>query len=89
MKTFKAVLSKVLNPLRSRKVRTAIATAVAAYLVPHIPNIQPERIEYYIGVVVVLGGMIIGGTALEDAGAKVAMPPTNGDAPAPEAKKEK
>ena len=57
---------RFLEPLRSRKVRVAITTAVIAYCA-ELGLEVPETVVYGI---LGLGGMIIAGTAIEDAGLK-------------------
>ncbi len=57
---------KLLNPLRSRKVRVALATVVAAYLAEYGLGVSEEIILTIIGV----GVATILGIAHEDAGEK-------------------
>lgn len=62
-------------PLRSRKVHTAVATVVAAYLAHAGLEVSSEVIYGIVGI----GASLILGIAHEDAGAKSA-----GKAPTPE-----
>jgi hypothetical protein len=61
------VLRQLVAPLQSRKVRVAIATVIAAYLVEFGFNVSPEVILTILGV----GAALILGIAQEDAGHKL------------------
>lgn len=89
MDTIKSLLS-------SRKTWTAIATAVtagAAKLLPllavwfawtpeHVAQLQAAAGEFA-NLITALGGLVILAIGVEDAGAKVGLPPPNPGAPAP------
>jgi hypothetical protein len=59
-------LTKLLNPLRSRKVQVAIATIVAAYAAEHGLEVSVEVVV----AVIAAGVSVIVGIAIEDHGAK-------------------
>ena len=61
-------LKKLLNPLRSRKVRTALATVIAAFAAEWGLEVSPEVLLTILGV----GAAVILGTAIEDHGTKSA-----------------
>lgn len=66
---------KILQPLQSRKVRTALATVIAAYAVDRVPGIDEDIVLVVLGV----GVSLIFGTAIEDHGAKMGLPPAMND----------
>jgi hypothetical protein len=74
MSLVRRVLSRVLRPLQSRKVRVAVATAAGAWLADEGFDVSPEVMYAIIGV----GLALILGIAHEDNGAKSA-----GNHPAP------
>ena len=63
-------LQSVLSPLRSRKVRVALATVLAAYLAKYGLGVSEEVIHTVLGV----GVALILGIAHEDAGSRSAPP---------------
>ena len=63
-------LQSVLSPLRSRKVRVALATVLAAYLAQYGLGVSEEVIHTVLGV----GVALILGIAHEDAGSRSAPP---------------
>lgn len=65
------ILSRIVRPLQSRKVRVALATVVAAYLVEYGLNVSEEIVLTVLGI----GVSLILGIALEDAGSKSTMVP--------------
>lgn len=62
----RSFLARLVQPLRSRKVRVALATVLAAYLADWGLDVSDTVIYGIIGV----GATIIGGIAIEDAGVK-------------------
>jgi len=64
MTSLKAFLKWLTKPLRSRKVRAAFATVVAAYLVDTGFEVSEKIIIGILG----LGAVYIGGVAVEDHG---------------------
>ena len=64
----KAVLKAVVNPLKSRKVRVAINTVVAAYLAQKQIEVSDDIVYAIVG----LGTAVVLGIAIEDNGAKKA-----------------
>ena len=70
------LLKNLIRPLRSRKVRTAIVTVIAAYAAQAGLEVSEEVLLGIIGV----GVSVILGIAIEDAGAKSVgkRPSTNG-----------
>jgi len=62
----RSFLARLVQPLRSRKVRVALATVLAAYLADWGLDVSDTVLYGIIGV----GAAIIGGIALEDAGTK-------------------
>ena len=64
----KAVLKAVVNPLKSRKVRVAITTVVAAYLAQKQIEVSDDIVYAIVG----LGTAVVLGIAIEDNGAKKA-----------------
>jgi len=64
------ILNAVINPLRSRKVRTAVAAILYAYLGERLGWTEEQ---IYIGVGVLTA--IILGTAIEDHGRNMTLPP--------------
>ncbi len=63
-------LQSVLSPLRSRKVRVALATVLAAYAAQYGLGVSEEVIHTVLGV----GVALILGIAHEDAGSRSAPP---------------
>ena len=63
-------LQSMLSPLRSRKVRVALATVLAAYAAQYGLEVGEEMIHTVLGV----GVALILGIAHEDAGARSAAP---------------
>ena len=64
-------LQSVIRPLRSRKLRVAVATVIAAYLAEMKLNVSEELMYTILGI----GVALITGIAVEDAGHKVSLPP--------------
>ena len=64
--TIKAVIDRVTNPLRSRKMRVALATVIAAYAVELGLNVSEEVVL----TIIAMGVSLILGIAHEDAGEK-------------------
>lgn len=58
----------ILSPLKSRKIRTALATIIAAYIAQAGLKVSPEIVNTILGV----GLAVIAGTAIEDHGRNVA-----------------
>jgi hypothetical protein len=71
MDRLKWILNRVINPLRSRKVRTALAGVIATYLVESGLDVTEGKVLTVLSVIVAMAA-VIGGTAVEDAGAKAA-----------------
>lgn len=67
-------LRQLVSPLRSRKLRVACATVIAAYAAQYGLGVSEELVLTILGV----GVSLILGIAHEDAGHKVGVPPTNG-----------
>ena len=65
-----SLLQSVLSPLRSRKVRVALATVLAAYAAQAGLDVSEEMIHTVLGV----GIALILGIAHEDAGSRSAPP---------------
>lgn len=70
--TLRALARRLAAPLRSRKVRIAIATLGALYFAQRGYDVSDE----FMVAVITLGASLILGTAIEDAGTK-----SNGGAP--------
>lgn len=68
MTWLKAFLKRLILPLRSRKVRVAIAVGIVAYAAKLGLDISETLVVGILG----LGAALIGGIALEDAGEKSA-----------------
>lgn len=70
-------LTRALRPLRSRKVRVALATVTAAYLADAGLEVREEVVRTILGV----GAALILGIAHEDAGGALArgLPAGHGD----------
>ena len=66
METFKHALVRIVQPLRSRKVRVALATVLAAYAADFGLNVGEQTLLTILGV----GVALILGIAHEDAGEK-------------------
>ena len=62
-------LKRIVKPLQSRKVRVALTTVIAAYLVEAGLEVSEEMILAILGV----GVAVILGIAVEDSGAKSAQ----------------
>ena len=69
-----SLLQSVLSPLRSRKVRVALATVLAAYAAQAGLGVGEELIHTVLGV----GVALILGIAHEDAGSRSAPPKEEG-----------
>jgi len=61
-----SVLARLVNPLRSRKVRVALATVIAAYAAEYGLGVSEELVFTILGV----GASLILGIAHEDTAAK-------------------
>lgn len=74
MKLLRQILRRLVLPLRSRKVRQALATVLAAYLADHHLKVDPSVILTILGV----GASLILGTAVEDHAVKLQSPSDTG-----------
>jgi hypothetical protein len=81
---FSEILTLIVRPLRSRKVRVGLAGLIYTYLGQRL-GLSEEQIYAGIGVAVV----IIMGIAVEDHGRNMMMPPGEPKAPGSEVRSEK
>lgn len=74
-----ALITRLLNPLRSRKVRVALATVLAALAAEWGLHVGEDLIYTILGV----GAALILGIAHEDAGEKASAPAAGGNPNSP------
>lgn len=79
MNRFRFFLNRVLNPLRSRKVRVIVASAIAAYSAAYGWEVSESVVLAILGIGVALAGMI----AAEDAALKLSGRSHPGDDASP------
>ncbi len=72
-----SIAKGIIQPLRSRKLRVAVATVLVAYLADHGLDVSQELVLTILGV----GASLILGIAHEDAGRKASSPSPPGQPP--------